>query len=262
MVMVMAKRTKISIITVSFNAVEYIEQTIKSVINQSYPNIEYIVVDGASTDGTVEVINKYKGRLKFISEKDKGISDAFNKGINLATGELVFFLSADDYFYSNSIIDIVIENYEAMPCDILHGNILMLNEATKIKVKSKPDASLKSCYFGQPIKHGATFVTKRAYEKVGGYKEKYKYAMDYDLTLNLIKNNCSFNYIDLDIAIIRTGGVNQVYRMRTIDECFDIARSYNVGWFKANAFRYWKYIKFLANGSKIIRKVYDLYQGR
>lgn len=248
--------TKISIVTISYNAREYIAQTIESVISQSYKNIEYVVIDGGSTDGTAEVVRAYSPYIDyFISEKDDGISDAFNKGINACTGELVFLLSADDFLQDDALHRVVRIFNQYQP-DVIHGSILMLNPESGNLVRSKPIPGLKNPYFGQPLKHGATFVTKKAYEKVGGYNTKYKYAMDYDMTLKLLEAGMVFQYLDIDVATIRAGGVNHIYRRETIEECRQITIAHGTHRIFAWLYKEWKLFKLKVNNVPLFRSIY------
>lgn len=233
---------KISIITITFNAEKTLEQAIQSVLNQDYDNVEFVLVDGGSTDGTLNIIQKYTDDIDvMLSEPDRGISDAFNKGIRLSGGDLIFILSADDYFYDNKVLSNIADYYSKnSDVDVIHGNVIMLDDKVGTSVISKPDSSLKSCYFGQPLKHGGTFITQYAYKKYGLFCEDYKYAMDYDLILRYIVQGARFRYVDDSIAVIRCGGVNQQYREKTIDECLTISVKHGVPMWKAQLFKKWK----------------------
>ena len=122
---------KISIITVSYNSALTIEDTIKSVLDQDYPNIEYIIIDGGSTDGTMDVVNKYKDRIvKIVSEKDEGMYDAMNKGIKLATGDVVGILNSDDVYTSNDVIRMVVEKLEADGTESVWGDLVYVDRHT------------------------------------------------------------------------------------------------------------------------------------
>jgi glycosyltransferase involved in cell wall biosynthesis len=241
----MNENPKISIVTITFNAEQHVESTIQSVCSQDYDNIEYIVVDGASSDGTLDIVDRYKTHMdSFVSEPDKGISDAFNKGIRMATGDLVLLLSADDYLYGSDTISKVAANFVNNPnIDVIHGNVIMLDSEKSSEVISKPDPSLKSALFGQPLKHGAMFITKRAYDAFGLYDENYKYAMDYELVLRFIKKNARFRYINDNLAVIRCGGVNQRYRQNTLNECFSISIQFGAPVWKAQLYKSWKITK-------------------
>ena len=138
------EKLKISIVTVCYNAVDTIEKTIQSVINQTYQNIEYIIIDGASTDGTVDVINRYRDKIAyFVSEPDKGIYDAMNKAIQVATGEWINFMNAGDFFASNHTIDNIFgqeANYISQ--DVIYGDTIYDYSGSPITYKAKPLATL------------------------------------------------------------------------------------------------------------------------
>jgi glycosyltransferase involved in cell wall biosynthesis len=178
----------VSIVTVVHNGEKHIEQTINSVLGQSYRWVEYIVVDGGSTDDTLNIIRKYEDRIDYwVSESDRGISDAMNKGIRLATGDLIAHLHADDYYADPSVISSVCSEYLRHPdalwltggIDIVDGNGDILQEIPVRKY------SYRKLIRGNFILHPATFVTRRAFEKAGHFNEAYRYAMDYDLWIRI-----------------------------------------------------------------------------
>jgi glycosyltransferase len=166
---------KISIITVVFNAVNTIEETINSVINQSYKNIEYIIIDGGSTDGTLDIIEKYKDKLSyFISEPDYGIYHAMNKGIKKANGDIIGIINADDYYYEDIFNDVIKsfdgKNLEEYICfgDMVHGEKI---------IKGWRENSVK---IGAFATHPSMFCPKKVYDKIGKYRLWYKILADYD----------------------------------------------------------------------------------
>ena len=191
---------KISIITVCYNCKNDIEKTILSVINQTYPNIEYIIIDGASTDGTLNIINKYKDKISIIvSEPDKGIYDAMNKGINLASGEWINFMNAGDVFCEAETVNKVFKNNDFTNIDIIYGNSWeVYQDGTKQKMKP---------YYvdtKQPIvyRHGASFVRASVHKQYLfdlNKKKIYEYALDYHCIVSLYKNNHHFKYVNIDI---------------------------------------------------------------
>ena len=145
----------ISVVTVSYNAVSVIEQTIFSVINQTYPNVEYIIIDGGSTDGTVDIIKKYADKITYwVSEPDKGIYDAMNKGIELATGEWINFMNAGDSFYSFSILELIF-GQTIFSNDIIYGDTLFLAPNLEYVRKTLPLDTISRC---MPFGHQSTFV--------------------------------------------------------------------------------------------------------
>ena len=216
---------KISIITITYNSEKTLEETILSVVNQNYDNIEYIIIDGGSKDGTLDIVEKYNNKVSVVvSESDKGISDAFNKGIKNATGDIIGIINSDD-FLADGALQILAQNYKAN-IDVLYGNVVICDENGKSQhiLKSKEDLSTINYQFC--ITHPATFVSKKAYEKFGVFSLDYKCAMDYDLLLRFYKRNAKFKYIDENLAIFRMGGVNQQMRRKTIGEVRDVSIKY------------------------------------
>lgn len=197
---------KISIITVCYNSVKTIERTIQSVLMQQYENLEYIIIDGGSTDGTVDIIKKYESKIsKWISEPDKGISDAFNKGITLATGELIGIINSDDGYLENAF-NYVIASYEK-GTDIYRGNIIFWNTDTDSKIIEKPTLNMPYSGWKINVCHQAVFISRKAYEKYGYFNENYKYNMDFDLILRFEKNGANSKHIDHELAYFTMEGV-------------------------------------------------------
>lgn len=172
----------ISIITVCYNSEKTIAQTIESVLHQSYRDIEYIIVDGESTDHTMEIVDRYRpkfeGRMKVVSEPDDGIYDAMNKGIRMASGELIGIINSDD-FYEPDAAAKMMEVYREGMCAVLYGEIRSLVD------EKEESISLLSHHFldQRMIRHPACFITRSAYEKYGLYDTKYCCVADYDLML-------------------------------------------------------------------------------
>ena len=187
---------KISIITVCYNCKNDIEKTILSVINQTYPNIEYIIIDGASTDGTLNIINKYKDKISIIvSEPDKGIYDAMNKGINLASGEWINFMNAGDTFYNSTVLENVFSNTN-YTADIIYGNVEYDYGFTKVLKKPAPINSITR-YMG--FSHQSTFV-KTIIMKSHPYNLQYKIIADYEFFLSRYKEGYTFQEIPNVVA--------------------------------------------------------------
>ncbi|WP_162426911.1 glycosyltransferase family 2 protein [Pontibacter pudoricolor] len=192
----------LSVVTVVYNGEKSIERTIKSVLNQDYPNLEYIIVDGNSTDGTLEIIGKYDESIAYwISEKDKGISDAFNKGISLATGEVIGFLNADDWYEPHALSSIM---SAYTPGSVVHGNMQYWNEDGSKGLFFKPNQKLLPKEM--TINHPTVFVSKSLYEQYGTFSTNYKLAMDYHLLLRLYLASVPFIEVDKTIANMRSGG--------------------------------------------------------
>ena len=208
---------KISIITVVYNNKESILDAISSVLSQQYNNIEYIIVDGASTDGTVEIINEAinahtNKNIKFISEKDTGIYDAMNKGICISEGDVVGILNSDDLYINKDVISIVVNEFTTKNVDSLFADLVYVqsDDLDKI-VRYYSSASFhpKKMAYGWMPAHPTFFVKKRKYEQYGLYKTDYQIAADYELIVRfLVKNNVSYSYIPKVFVKMRTGGVS------------------------------------------------------
>ena len=199
---------RFSIITITYNSERYLEETIKSVLSQDCADFEYIIVDGGSTDGTLEIIQRYAGadeRIRWISGPDEGISDAFNKGLALASGEIIGIINSDDTYLPGTLAAVA-EAYRFHPdCDVFHGDMLRM-QGDRVLFLLKPSDPERTIWRGMPVNHPATFITKRAYEKIGGYDPELKIAMDYDLVLRLHLNGCRFHYLEVTLARMRYGG--------------------------------------------------------
>jgi glycosyltransferase involved in cell wall biosynthesis len=210
----MKQNVKVSIITVCYNSEKTIAQTIESVLNQTYPNIEYIIVDGGSTDGTVDVIRQYEqafsGRLRWISEKDKGIYDAINKGIRHATGKLIGIISSNDW-YEKDCIEKIIKSYdEAYPYQVIYGMERIIDNDKEYQIHFCHQNALKDGM----MPHEACFVTRETYQKKGLYNLDYKIVSDYDYFLSLNEDSqVKFTPVYSIIDNFRLGGVSSSENM-------------------------------------------------
>lgn len=193
---------KITVVTVTYNAEQYLEQTIKSVIEQDYPNIEYIIIDGASSDGTVDIIKKYEKYLSYwISEPDKGIYDAMNKGIDVATGEWINFMNAGDSFVDpNTILKVFSTNFK--DADIIGGNYFYVKDKNKeYKISPKLTKVFNSTF----CCHQSLF-TKTLLMKKFKFDTSLKIVADYDFMLKVYIQNYKFYFVDFAIANYLAGG--------------------------------------------------------
>jgi len=173
----------ISIITIVFNGAATLEQTILSVVEQNYPNLEYIIIDGGSTDGTLDIIKKYEDRIDYwVSEPDKGISDAFNKGIAHCHGELIGTLNSDDTYLPGTLRLVAEARVGEKSSQILHGAMIGVVHGKSSVISPRPCPALY-LYIDVPYFHPTTFIPASVYDHIGGYDSTYHYAMDYDFFL-------------------------------------------------------------------------------
>ena len=204
---------KISIITVVYNNQSTINYAIESVLNQDYPNIEYIIIDGNSTDGTLKKIQKYKEHIThFISEPDRGIYDAMNKGLKLASGDIVGLLNSDDFYTSNSIISEIVHEFQDKQVDLIFGDIVFVKPENLDKITryySSSNFHPNKFAWGWMPGHPSCFLKREIYEKYGYFKTDYKIAADYEiLTRFMAKHAISYSYIPKVFVKMRTGGVS------------------------------------------------------
>jgi glycosyltransferase involved in cell wall biosynthesis len=211
---------KVTIITPCFNSEETIRFTIDSVGCQNYGNIEYIVVDGGSTDRTVEILTENEKTITYWkSEPDAGIYDAMNKGIMLATGEIIGIVNSDD-FLENGAVQEVVKAYLANPkADVFFGNLRVLDVTNLTRVLSPParkpnQMNLRS----MPVFHPSTYITKRAYDENGLYDTQYSIAGDYEFIMRLLQRGKAFVYLDKVICNMRVGGTSDKHYFRAFRE--------------------------------------------
>ena len=215
----MSKTSKplVSIITVVYNGEKYLEQTITSVINQTYDNIEYIIVDGGSTDGTHGIIKSYEKHItKFISEPDKGLYDAMNKGITMATGELIGMINSDDWYELNAVELIVNAAQQNPTKKIFHGDRFdVLEDGTK-RIKAFHPSKFKFIYYGMTYNHPSMFVHREVYLK-SKYNTELKALSDYEFVLkHLVKTPSVFFYINDSYVNYRLDGLSGTMNTKQI----------------------------------------------
>ena len=208
---------KVSIITVCLNSSETIENTIKSILSQDYNDIEYIVIDGGSQDSTLEVLARYENQItKLVSEPDKGIYNAMNKGIKLTTGHIVGFLNADDFYASETIISQVVTSIQQNNYGAVYGDILYVDQTDINKVVRYWQAGkyTKGAFrSGWVIPHPTFFCKKRFFEEFGYFNEDFQVAADFELMLRFIeKHQIKVGYMPQVLVKMRRGGKANVLR--------------------------------------------------
>ncbi len=204
------KATKgiVSIITIVRNGVDQIEETIKSVISQKDVNLQYIIIDGNSTDGTLGIIEKYKGHINIvISEPDKGIYDAINKGIKHATGDLIGLIHCGDK-YNDGILSVCYQKFVQTQKDIIYGDTSILEQTEKNEILRNKSTNHLLLKKKMSIFHPSTFVSRECYSINGLYNQNYKIAADYDFLLRNFLAGVSFEYLPISLATFRSGGAS------------------------------------------------------
>lgn len=202
---------KVSIITSCFNSEKTIEDTIQSVLSQTYPNIEYIIIDGKSIDKTLEIVNNYKTKVaKIISEEDNGIYDALNKGINIATGDIVGFLHSDDVFANSKVIENIVKLFNQTNADAIYADLHYVSkENTNKIIRNWKSGSYKHGMFlnGWMPPHPTVYIKKEVYNNFGKFNLDFKTAADYELMLRFFhKHKISLAYLNEVTIKMRVGG--------------------------------------------------------
>jgi len=248
----------ISIITVSYNSKGTITDTIKSVLAQTYTEIEYIIIDGSSTDGTVKLIESFGSRIsKFTSEPDKGIYDAINKGIRLSTGNIIGILNSDDFFYDNNVIQKVVDAFDTDVIDAVYGDVKFVDPTNILKVVrnySSKHFNPEKFKFGFMPAHPSFYVKRDLFGKHGFYKTDYKIAADFELLVRFMYvNHIRCKYIEMPFVSMRTGGVSNKSILSNITLNKEIARACKENGIHTNYFNiYSKYFtkifEFFGNG--------------
>jgi glycosyltransferase involved in cell wall biosynthesis len=206
----METRPLVSIITVCYNSQATIESTLKSVAEQDYPPIEHIIVDGRSSDNTLVIISKYPHVVKIISERDKGIYDAMNKGLLMATGEIIGILNSDDFYISPDVISQVVQTMQSENADALYADLVYVASddiTKKLRRWTSGPFNRKKFLFGWMPPHPTFFVKRTWYERAGNFNMELKSAADYELMLRfLYKHEITPAYLPKVIVKMRAGG--------------------------------------------------------
>jgi glycosyltransferase involved in cell wall biosynthesis len=225
----MPEQLLVSIITVCKNSGTTIPDTIESVLYQGYPNIEYIIIDGISTDDTLAIIDSYTEkfaakniRYKFVSEKDKNLYDAMNKGIRMSSGDVVGIINADDWYEPNAI-EIVVDAFSDKNCDIVYGQMRLFKENKEYDITGRSHEFLHEAM----INHPTCFIKKHIYD-VKMYDTDYRIAADYDLLLYCKSINAVFYRVPSILANFRVGGLTTIAYSKAEQEVLFIYRKYGI----------------------------------
>lgn len=235
---------KLSIITITYNSEKTLRDTINSVLKQTYQNIEYLIIDGASKDNTIAIIKEYeplfKGRMKWISEPDKGIYDAMNKGICMATGDIIGILNSDDLYMDNNVLENIAHAFNQTKVDAVYGNLLFVEENNTNKIvrtwkgsQHNPGEFLK----GWHPAHPTFYVKKEIYEKYGVFDTSFDVSADFELMLRFIeKHQISNYYLDRYFIKMRMGGESTGSIKKIIEGNKNVLRAFKKNGFKVSPF--------------------------
>jgi glycosyltransferase involved in cell wall biosynthesis len=204
---------KVSIITVSFNSAKTIADTIDSVLSQDYPEIEYIIVDGDSTDGTVDIIRQNENRIsRWISEKDQGMYDAMNKGIAMATGDVIGILNSDDVYMNTHVITDLMHLMKTQNTEVVFADLILVDSSNQNKVIRYYDSGRfhpNKFKFGWMPAHPTVFVKRELYQKVGKFSTTYQIAADYEMLIRMLAiEKASYAYFPKPVVRMRAGGAS------------------------------------------------------
>lgn len=204
---------KISIITATYNSEKTISDTLESVLKQTYGNYEHIIVDGLSNDNTMKIVKsyeeKYNGKLKYISQKDSGLYDAMNKGIKMATGDVIGILNSDDMYANENVLKTIVNKFEETNCYGTYANLVFMDEETMSipqRVWKSKKGKIKD---GWHPAHPTLYLKREVYDKIGLFNLKYRIAADYDFMIRMMKDkDIKLEYIDKYIIYMRSGGTS------------------------------------------------------
>lgn len=237
-----SKMPKITIVTVTFNAIGCLEKTINSIIEQNYSNLEYIIIDGGSIDGTIDIIHKYETKIScWISEPDHGIYDAMNKGIHLASGEWINFMNAGDQFASSDILYKIFNNKKISNVDFIYGDSIREDNLGAYYYQAKPFwESTKYCPIGG-ICHQSSFV-RLDWAKKNNFDLHYRYSADYAFMWNLYNAGKKFYYIPMAIALYDLTNSFSTREVKgVINDAAEITRTEKKLYFYCwREYKYWK----------------------
>lgn len=236
----------ISVITVNRNNAHGLQMTMQSVLSQNHVDIEYIVVDGASTDNSVEVIEGFANdmRLRWISEKDNGIYHAMNKGIRMANGKYLIFMNSGDEFYSNDVLKDVLVDINSIPADIYYGDV-NLCYSNRCVVKTYPDKISKSFLYQNSLCHQAMILKKELFTNVGLYNEKLRIMADWEWAIQaILKEKKSYKHLSIIVANYKMDGISYTNEKLFREERENIIKA-----------EFSQFYRFLKRCEKIWRKI-------
>lgn len=204
---------KVSIITVSFNSAKTIADTIDSVLSQDFPEIEYIIVDGCSTDGTVDIIRQNENRIsQWISEKDQGMYDAMNKGIAMATGDVIGILNSDDVYMNTRVVSDLMRLMQSQNTEVVFADLILVDSSNQNKVLRYYDSGRfhpNKFKFGWMPAHPTVFVKRELYQRVGKFSTTYQIAADYEMLIRMLAiEKASYAYYPKPVVRMRSGGAS------------------------------------------------------
>ena len=226
---------KISIITITFNSAKTIRRALESVQSQTYKDIEHVVVDGASTDGTRQIIESYAAEhknVRWISEPDEGIYNAINKGIAMATGDVIGFLHSDDVFYSPDSIGQIADAFADADTDVAYGDLQYCHDGKVVRRWKSNDFHPRALKYGWMPPHPTVYVRKEVYAQVGKYDEWFRISADYDMMLRIFTAGYKTHYIPEVLVSMETGGAsnkNTRARLSKTQEDYIVLKKNHVG---------------------------------
>ena len=243
---------KISVITICFNSAKTIEETIQSVISQDYDDFEYVIIDGASTDGTQDIVKKYGDRIDvFVSEKDSGISDAFNKGILRSSGELIVMINSDDKLIPGAL-KAVAEAYTEKGA-IFCTNVILKNYETGVEVRQHPSRTFPRVPLLRIPAHQGMYIPRAVYDEIGLYDTAIKIPIDIDLIVRAYTRGVKFVFAEIDTATFRIGGATSIPVWHKKNDFMRVVT--NNGGNKFEAYFYWLFVCACEVGKKILNVI-------
>ena len=242
-------RPLISVVTVVRNGADSIEKTIQSVLHQTFDNIEYIIIDGSSTDGTLDIIRKYEDKVAYwLSEPDHGIYDAMNKSIALVTGDWINFMNAGDLFYRDDVVADLFGGVE-VTADVLYGDHQVIYDAKHSKVKKA--GGIRDLWKGMMFCHQSLFV-RTALMKSHNFNLRFKIAADFEVLYTLFLSDCVFLDTGMVIASVSASGLSGKHTLQTVKEQWMVVRSLSNGIFKNMFYTYMMIMRLCKNMAKAL----------